>query len=68
MMKNLAEDPEQCFLDLALVFLHLVQPIDGTVARSPHPADEHLDELVACLGLGLMQEAQQQGVPSAGAT
>ncbi len=63
MMQDLPEDPEQRFLDLTLVGLHLTETVNSSVSSSPHPADEHLDELITRLGLGLMQEAQQQGVP-----
>ena len=63
-VQDLPEDPEQRFLDLTLVGLHRMQAFNSPIPGSAHPADEHLDELIPSLGLGLMQEAQQQGVPS----
>ncbi len=62
MSQDLAEDREELFLDRALVLLQRVQPLDGPIPSAPHPADEHLDELIAGLGLGLVKQAQQQSV------
>jgi hypothetical protein len=58
MVQDLPEDPKQCFLDLTLVGLHRMQTFNSPIPGSAHPPDEHLDELIPSLSLGLMQEAQ----------
>ena len=55
MSQDLAEDREELFLDRALVLLQVVQPLDGSILGPAHPADEHLDELITRLGLGLVK-------------
>ena len=45
--------------------MHRMQAFNRPIPGSAHRADEHLDELIPRLGLGLMQQAQQQSVPAA---
>ena len=65
-VQDLPEQAQQPFLDPLIVGLDLVQALDGLGLGPAHAPDEHLHQLVAGIGLRLMEQAQQQGVPPAG--
>ena len=65
-IEHLREDREHLLFQLAMLLVQLFEPLFGGVGGVAHALEEHLDQLVPCLDLGVMEETEQE-TPAPGA-
>ena len=61
-VEHLREDREHLLFQLAMLLVQLFEPLFGGVGGVPHALEEHLDQLVARLDLGVMEETEEQAI------
>ena len=62
LVEDLGEDCQHLLFQLAMLLVQLFEPLFGGVGGVPHALEEHLDQLVARLDLGVMEETEEQAI------
>ena len=61
-VEHLREDREHLLFQLAMLLVQFFEPLFGGVGGVAHALEEHLDQLVTCLDLGMMEETEQETI------
>ena len=59
-IEPLREDREHLLFQFAMLLVQLFEPLFGRVGGVTHALEEHVDQLVPCLDLGMMEETEQE--------
>jgi hypothetical protein len=62
LIKDIGKDRQHLFFKLAMSVLQLLELLFGCGARAPHAFEEHLNQLISCPNLGLIEKTDQQAV------
>ena len=62
LVEDLGKDRQHLLFQLAMLVVQLFEPLFGGVGGAPHALEEHLDQLVARLDLGVMEETEEQAL------
>ena len=64
LMEDIRKDCEHLFFELAIVALQLFEVLLGRGGGAAHAFEEHLDQLVWRLNLGVIEKTDEQAIPS----
>jgi hypothetical protein len=59
-LEDLSEDGEHLLFQLTMLFMQLFEPLLSRIGGVAHALEEHVDQLVPCLDLGVMEETEQE--------
>ena len=59
-LEDLREDREHLLFQLTMLLVQLFEPLFGRGGSVAHALEEHVDQLVPCLDLGVMEETEQE--------
>jgi hypothetical protein len=59
-VEHLREDRKHLLFQFAMLLVQLFEPLFGRGGGVAHALEEHLDQLVPCLDLGMMEETEQE--------
>ncbi len=59
-IEHLREDREHLLFQLTMLLMQLFEPLFRRVGGVAHALEEHVDQLVPCLDLGVMEETEQE--------
>ena len=58
--RDLREDREHLLFQFTMLLVQLFEPLFGRGGGVAHALEEHVDQLVPCLDLGVMEETEQE--------
>ena len=65
-LEHLREDREHLLFQFTMLLVQLFEPLFGRGGSVAHALEEHVDQLVPCLDLGVMEETEQRDSSGAG--